>query len=393
MSEVESVSPSRLLNCQDKPFGLAVVEALWQEGDATELCPEARDHIKDLKMSVRALVGAKDKRSQDAAQSINDVFEANDSASAAAILRTKYRPKADVLGWIQKSSYRDIAQLAMFNVQRYAELQEALTLQMPYFNEETLTLTDRLINLNVFPQEARQRMERLIDTGDSFHAMDSFEAGAMGARAYCTSTHIGIGNLFASDDMTGVSSDMMGTVFHEREHEIGEKQNVGFFHGINKGAKHRWLEESTVTHASLVAINTKAPQPTVLFPADRRYEGATSYSDIRTVWSDISEPDAANIPVDLWYEGFFSDKYSVPRGDIESRLSRFFQSISDTDDEHALYEFSAAYETAYCRNEEQPVVDALAKRVSRARGIDLEIIPDDVFDGMSHPGIVISFLD
>lgn len=368
MSETEP-QPVDLLNCYGKPFGHMVVDTVGPDfNENAPLTKEAKQEIRALKVGVKAILASDDSLYSTAAACIIDTFSENDGYSAGKALNTKYYPGRNILAWIGKSSYREVAEFALWNVARYDELQRSFVRDQDEFDEDTLTKTDKLIDYNIFPKTARRHMEAVISRYGIFKAMDSFESGAIGGIGYCSDSHMSLSNLYAaSTEMDVMFPNMAGTIFHERLHGLG-KLDRGFFEGIYHKRRRRWPEEPVVSHAQVVSTNRKKPEPFTLSPFDRGADLPTGYFLEKCFNAEVSSQEGASIPADLWYEGLFSARYSSSRKDIESRLDSYFQSIDPKNNPNAFDEFTDEYERDFCQRRGHEVIDRMLSRIHESRG-------------------------
>ncbi len=385
--EPQLEAPSDLLDCDARVFGAAVVETfgVQRAGDAVNT-KETREEIKQLRESAKILVTSENSVYKSAVNYLNATFAINDGEVASRELKTKYVQGKDVLAWLQKSSYKDIALFAEWNVNRQAAFQRAIVQDQPVLDADTIERTERMIDLGVFPKRALTRVEKSLGSFGVFYAMDSFEQGSQQAAGYCDNNMMAIANLYENKaDLSGITPGMFNTAFHERLHGTGRPKGA-FFTGVTKKKTMRWLEESTVEHATVVSGNVADPQVHTFMAADRMHDVSPgAYQNERILLGDLQQQDKADIPLDLLYEAFFSSGYSKSRREVEARLSRFFETVYPELGNSALYLFSENYEKAYHRNKSDDVLYEASSKILEDQNV--EFLFEDI--EMSSDGLTI----
>lgn len=341
-----SLSPVELLDCEARPFGYDLALTL-NFRKPQRLTNEHHAIAEAMKRNLNQLSASPHWDDQKSLEAIDNFYRAND-LQALQNEQGSVRINSNIASWLGRTSCHNVARFAVWNTDRHIQLQEALIRDHEHLADDTITRTEQLINLGLFPDIALSRVEQAIGAYGVLHAMDSFEAGARQANGYCTSRIMAIANNYEfRDTMEHPSSEMYSVVFHESLHATGMHANGGFMTGIESAGIHYLLEEAFVEHSTQVARDQLQPDMDVIHPDRRRKIGMdTIYYQEREILAHLTSGNAATIPADLLAATFFSPHGSRERQEVEWRLNTFLNTVFPTSNGQGLHAFSEQYEAS-----------------------------------------------
>lgn len=353
--ESATLSPVERLDCFGKPFGYSVASMVQDHGDTSEY---TNREVATLRDKVIGLYGSIVDRDIEAVDCINSLFydtEHTTLNTKTPLFGRDRQGSPDILAWLIRSSNDEIAQFAVANVARQQRLQDVLGNIQPTLEQYSLLHTDNLVRTGLLPGVAMHAVTSAREHYGVPHAMDPFEAGAMGADGYCNKDRIALRNLYAFPGLLkGISSWMKGVAFHEDIHGAGITTQTGFMTGMYTDVPMRWAEEAFAAHATQVVLNSK--QPDVIAPQQRRDRIKGVYKNERLLLGYL------DIPASLLGCAFFSERGSSERRTLEHMLAENFEYGVGID----LYDFANEYEYAPSGYSRRAVVnDALNMFYSR----------------------------
>lgn len=247
----------------------------------------------------------------------------------------------NIVEWISEASDTDIERFCVWSLERTLQLSRSLLRDKRELADHTLSKTDDLVEMGVFPPIAKPVI-RAATERYYLQGIDAFHSGGMHRIAFCDTHRIGSSNLYSNRrDMTNVSKGMLRTLFHEYVHGGGSDR--GFFEGITEKRYVRIIEEAFVEHATVVAHSHIVKQPRIIHPKKRLLsiqETSGTYIPERTFLAVSCEQ--TGISIEQLSEAYFS-----PRGDergeklrheIERKIGKFFGSKKN------FYDFIDYYE-------------------------------------------------
>lgn len=206
--------------------------------DSPTVLHEMSDGVTWLQIGIKDLLrstGYKDKR---AVEHVSTRFDSDDRSmfewETQDYRETEVGP--NILTWLASVSVKDFALFALWNTARRHQLQARLNEEFTDRRDTALGDVERLIDAGIYPAEAMKLYDETFNRYGKFTAIDSIEAGLMGADGYCGDDTIGIANLYTRpDDMRGNNRNFRRTIIHERTHGVarsGGWHDRGFSLGI-----------------------------------------------------------------------------------------------------------------------------------------------------------------
>ena len=328
-----------------------------------------RGGIQYLRKHALGLCRSENLDEQAKLQRINSGFTQNDKPTASRdIEHTLDKPLVnDIVGWVGTGSDHDVETLCRWSLHRTADLTNSLYRDRKQFAGHTLDKTERLVRDGLFPRFALPVVEAATDRY-LLQGMDAFHSGGDQKIAFCTSTVIGVANLYGNrESMTNPTTKMRSTMFHEYMHGAGRDR--GFFWGVSTRLPLlRILEEAFLEHATVVAhAGTFFRRPRVIHPQRRpkHFQAPRStYIYERTFLAEVC--DHGNIPVEELGVAYFSprgNKWGEQlREDIERKIGGLFGS------REGFFEFVDSYNKMTHRKRQKLISDAIGKLATGAAG-------------------------
>lgn len=354
LSAVETLDNSGVI------FGGKIADAIHDDAPG-----DAYDSIDTMKKNIRRLHHSQTKLNREAVETINSFFSALDSHSAAVELQTPTKPDKDVLKWLSRTHHEDIAEFALWHVQRYERLGERLKQDHKRLTQIAVSNAEWLVGENIYPQTAPGHLLQALGRYGTFMPMDAFEAGAFQAEAYCNEDgKIWLSNLYEDPhEMKGIGDALIDTVVHEGSHAMGVFAECGYYTGVPDEQQSGSLEEVVASHAGQTSSNKSNPMFDVLDPRLRLTDNQLGdYVSLRQFFAELSSKEMANVPVDLMFAGFFSSSDSRERQQIDASYSKTLQQITGKDD-YSFQAFNLAYEKAVASDKNDIFIKSFIDRI------------------------------
>lgn len=255
----------------DVPFGAEVAQAI----DVSP-APDVKDLLRGVRHAIKALRSSDDAADATKVDGINNAF--CNELVGGELSKREWGFSSNVMSWLARAKYNDLADFCQWNVARHKRHQTALDDITPKIQDNTRNATAALIDIGYFPTHAAPFMERSIQAAGRLAALDSFESGARNIDGHCLfnpetgELKIGIANVFWDtyqfQGVTGYGHP--STTFHEYLHGAGLVNDAGLLSGIDRPiidglSGYRWVEEMIVGHSERVAFD-KIHDPHVLDP-------------------------------------------------------------------------------------------------------------------------------
>lgn len=368
----------QLLAEQQEParyaFGARLAQLAGENRGRNRPTLETQATAYRLGRKVAQLVESQHPQDTFATNSIARRFLAKDAASAAVAVEAPRSPiqtteDFNIVRWLADASCGELTAFSIWNNQRRNQLQHRLNTLHPELQSNTSARVEQLIELDIFPQEARQHYQNTFTDYGPLRAIDTFEAGMLGADGYAMPTYIGIPNLFNQADFSDYPQYLDDVVFHEYLHGAGFGEGRGFFSGIwSNPTVVRWLEEHTASHLTSITAADAAvtgAKPGAYLPRPGLQETLPYYLESYFVET------LGNIPVDLLGHAYMTPR-TTPQGerlrrDLENRLAKAMGSQA------LLFDFTDTYEAALTRSDRQ---DLLLKEIQRRLDSRYTVISD-----------------
>lgn len=334
MSDV--LRPVEILGCYGSPLGQLAATSHRELG-AESLYTAAA--IAQMKGSALDLFMSIEEAHLEATTTINALFEQTDrNAFSQDPFTEDKQHRPDVMLWLAtRRKSKDLGWFALRNTERQAQLAERLNEDLPVLDENTESMANRLHLLGLLPANALGQIAGVRKQYGPVHAMDPFEAGALGANGYCNGTRIALRNLYDNpQDMTGIGQRLTATALHESLHATGIPNGRGFMNGISTDTPVRILEEVTASHLTEVAHSKGWPMPETIAPDLREGSLVQGYYTERYIASQLY------IPAELLVTAYFSEKDSKERAQLEDLVTKKFELRTG----QPFFEFCNDYETA-----------------------------------------------